>query len=97
MRDDLDQRFGLQQLQRLAHRDDGDVQAARQIVDDQALTRLQLAPQDRVAQGPVDELLLGPVWGSGQGAKRHAFLGGNGYRTYGVEPIMRYPTGPLRG
>ena len=78
MRHDLDERFGLQQLQRLAHRDDRDVEAPRQIVDDQALTRLQLAPQDRVAQGPVDELLLGSVRGGGQGAKRHAFLGVHG-------------------
>ena len=75
VRHDLDQRFGLQQLQRLAHRDDRDVQAPRQVVDDQALTRLQLAPEDGLAQGPVDELLFGSVRGSGQGAKRHAVLG----------------------
>ena len=75
VRHDLDERFGLQQLQRLAHRDDRDVEAPRQVVDDQTLTRLQLAPEDRVTQGPVDELLLGSVRGGGQGAKRHAFLG----------------------
>jgi hypothetical protein len=66
--------------------------AARQVVDDQALTRLQLAPEDGVAAGSGRRTLLGAVRGGGQGAKRHAFLGVT-VTAYGVEPIYQVSDG----
>ena len=61
VRDADDQPFGLQQPQRFAHRDDADLEAPREVVDDQPLARRQLALRNRVAQRVVDKLLLGQV------------------------------------
>jgi hypothetical protein len=57
----------MQDLERLAHWDDADAEAARDIVDDEAFVRLQLARQDGTPEGLVDELLFRPVTGVRRG------------------------------
>ena len=48
----------LEELQGLADRDRAHLELTRQLVDHEPLARLELAAHDRVAQRPVDELLL---------------------------------------
>ena len=59
VRDVGDEPFGLEQLQRLANRDDADLEPACEVIDHQPLAGSDLAAHDRRAQGLVDELLLG--------------------------------------
>src|SRR5205823_435801 len=54
-----DQPFRLEDLQRLAHRNDADAKACRQIIDDEPFSRLQLAGKNRPAERLVSEPLFG--------------------------------------
>ena len=67
----FDQALRLQQLERLAHRNGADIEALREVLDDQPLARPQLASQDRAANGAVDELLLGAMRRAGLSGQWH--------------------------
>ncbi len=64
VRDAQHEPLGLEQAKRLPDRNDAHLELPREVVDDQTRARAELAPDDRLAQRRVDELLLGEVAGA---------------------------------